>query len=235
MSRKENLNQLTFSRRLVHHLFSVFFRFLYNEFAWSYDLVADIVSLGRWKSWTYTILPYLEKPNILELGYGPGHLQVSLRRDFASSYGIDASKYMARQASSRLRQRGYDPKLVIGKTQSLPYMHNAFNYVVSTFPSDYIFDPRTLEEIWRVLDYSGELIVLANAWITGDRFLERISAWLFKWTNQSPDFDFATTLDHYIPESATILNDFRFSTEIIARESSKVLIIRGRKISRTNQ
>jgi ubiquinone/menaquinone biosynthesis C-methylase UbiE len=235
MSRKENLDQQTVSRRLVHNLFSIFFRFLYNEFAWSYDLVANFVSLGKWKSWTFTILPYLDKPNILELGYGPGHLQVSLRQDFASSYGIDASKYMARQASSRLRQRGYNPNLVIGKTQFLPYPHSAFNYVISTFPSEYIFDPQTLEEVWRVLDHSGELIVLANAWITGDRFLERILAWLFRRTHQSPDFDIASTLDHYIPKSSTILNRFRFKTEILTRESSKLLILRGRKMDPTDQ
>lgn len=236
MAQPKKLNQQTFGKRLVGFIFSIFFRFLYNEFAWSYDLVADIVSLGRWKSWIYTMIPYLNQPNILELGYGPGHLQAALREKIPSTFGIDASRYMAKQAARRLRQRGSNANLVIGRAQLLPYPSRSFNSVVSTFPSDYIFAPQTLQEIWRVLDHSGELIVLASAWITGDRFLERFSAWVFRWTNQSPDFELDSALDHYIPESSdSFLNEFKFSREIIIQESSKLLIIRARKIGLPDQ
>ena len=60
--------------RLIFSLLRPVYYLLYHHFAWTYDLVADIVSLGQWKDWVRTALPYLDGC-VLELGYGPGHLQ----------------------------------------------------------------------------------------------------------------------------------------------------------------
>jgi ubiquinone/menaquinone biosynthesis C-methylase UbiE len=230
MSQPEHSDRQRLTNRLIGYLFPKIFHLLYNEFAWSYDLVADIVSLGRWKSWINCVLPYLDKPNILELGYGPGHLQSALREDTASTFGIDSSKYMARIAANRLRQDGFSPHLVLGISQNLPYPDNTFNYVVCTFPSDYINNQMTLQEIWRVLDKSGELIVLAFAWITGDRWLERFAAWLFRWTNQSPDIDISKLSDHYYPQLSEASSvGFQFSSDTLIQNSSRLLILRARK------
>lgn len=230
MSQPENSARQRFTFRLIGYLFPKIFHLLYNEFAWSYDLVADMVSLGRWKSWVYCVLPYLDKPNILELGYGPGHLQSALRKDSTSTFGIDSSRYMARIAINRLRQHGISPHLVLGKSQNLPYPDNTFNYVVCTFPSDYINEQMTLQEIWRVLDISGELIVLAFAWITGDRWLERFAAWLLRRTNQSPDIDLLKLSDHYFPQLSEASSiGFQFSSDTIVQNSSRLLIFRAKK------
>jgi ubiquinone/menaquinone biosynthesis C-methylase UbiE len=51
-----------------------------GSFAWSYDLVAAVVSLGQWNHWVGSVLPYLPGVNILEIGHGPGHLQRLLKR-----------------------------------------------------------------------------------------------------------------------------------------------------------
>src|SRR6266545_6817971 len=56
----------------------LFFRLLYHPFAWSYDLVAATVSLGRWKGWVKTATGLLTGPRVLELGFGPGHMQTYL-------------------------------------------------------------------------------------------------------------------------------------------------------------
>ena len=77
---------------------NTFFHLLYHQFAWTYDWVAAIVSLGRWKDWISATLPYLDGPLVLEIGHGPGHLQVALQAKGIQAVGLDASAQMGRQA-----------------------------------------------------------------------------------------------------------------------------------------
>ena len=44
---------------LWKRLVSFGFRLLYHELAWSYDLVAWLVSCGQWQNWGRAALPYL--------------------------------------------------------------------------------------------------------------------------------------------------------------------------------
>ena len=37
-----------------------------------------LVSLGRWDDWIQTVIPYVRGLSILEIGHGPGHLQIKL-------------------------------------------------------------------------------------------------------------------------------------------------------------
>ncbi len=90
--------------RLYSSFFNHFFKLLYHQFAWSYDWVSGAVSLGNWNSWTRAALPYLQGPRVLELGFGPGHLQVALQKREIWSVGIDESWQMASQAVLRLKQ-----------------------------------------------------------------------------------------------------------------------------------
>ena len=171
--------------RLVLVLLRSIFSLLYHQFAWTYDLVAATVSLGRWKDWVQSALPYLDG-RILEIGFGPGHLQLSLHARGLPAFGLDESRQMARRASRLLRKKGCLPKLSRGLAQNLPFMKNSFNSMVATFPSEYIFDPHTLKEIRRVLTPGGKLVVIPTAWITGSRIQERLAAWLFQVTGQAP-------------------------------------------------
>jgi SAM-dependent methyltransferase len=47
--------------------------------------------------------------------------------------------------------------------QALPFIDASFDSVVSTFPTDYIFDPAALGEIVRVLRPGGRLVVVLGA------------------------------------------------------------------------
>jgi ubiquinone/menaquinone biosynthesis C-methylase UbiE len=170
--------------RLLLTLYRILFHLLYHEFAWTYDLVAAVVSLGRWKGWVLSALPYLDG-RILEIGYGPGHLQLALHQNGLSAVGLDESRQMSRQASRRLRRQGYPVKLTRGYAQSLPFTDLAFDTVVATFPSEYIFDAPTLREIRRVLVQGGKVVLLPTAWITGSSFLEQLAAGLFRVTGQA--------------------------------------------------
>ncbi len=167
-------------------LLRFFFHHFYHGLAWTYDLVAAIVSLGRWNQWVRSILPYIEGPRVLELGHGPGHLQLALHKQGIASTGLDESRQMGRQASRRLRRQGQIPRLVRAWSQALPFVGN-FDTVVATFPSEYIVDPGTLAEAWRVLRPGGRLVVLPGAWIGGKSLLEAFARWLFKVTGEAEE------------------------------------------------
>ena len=174
---------------VINRILKTFFYLLYHRFAWAYDFVASAVSVGMWNEWVLSILPDLEGPKVLELGHGPGHLQLSLKENSIQSFGLDQSKEMGDLASQRLRLDGFASLLVNGVSQHLPFETSTFNQVVATFPTEFIVDHQTLEEVLRILKPGGSLLVIPVAWITGERFVHRIAAWLFGFTGQSPEWD----------------------------------------------
>jgi len=208
--------------RLLAPFLRLFFQLLYHQFAWTYDLVAATVSLGMWQDWVRAILPYLSEPRLLELGFGPGHLQEALYKQGWRPIGLDRSPQMTRQARRRLRKQHFTPALVNGAAQSLPFPDNSFDHVVATFPSEYIADPRTLAEIQRVLAPGGRADILLFAWITGKKPLERLAAWLFRFTGESPDWSDKTLLP--VQQAG-----FQAHIERIVLPSSTLLLIRGQK------
>jgi ubiquinone/menaquinone biosynthesis C-methylase UbiE len=205
----------------------LFFRLLYHEFAWTYDLVAATVSAGQWQTWIRTPLPYLSGPRILEIGFGPGHLQAELHRRGLHPAGLDASKQMARQAFRRLNRAGYTGRLSVGFTQALPFADSAFDQVLSTFPSDYIFDPKTHAEILRVLAPGGCLVVVPAAWITGTSAHHRLLAWVFRTTHESPPAPNTSLLDHV--QKPFRQSGFETEAHLVDYPDSQVLVVIARK------
>jgi ubiquinone/menaquinone biosynthesis C-methylase UbiE len=165
-----------------------FFDLLYGPFAWTYDLVAWMVSLGRWRTWIYSVLPELNGPRVLELGHGPGHLQVALGKKGLQSIGIDLSPQMGRNAARRLRKQNSPPLLVQASGKNQPFKNNSFDQIVATFPTEYILHPQTLAEARRVLKATGKLVILPVAWITGENLFDRAAAWLFRSTGQAREW-----------------------------------------------
>ena len=167
---------------LIRRLMRVVFYLLYHPFAFTYDLVAAAVSFGRWKDWVMSVVPFIEGTRVLELGHGPGHLQRILRSRQLMSFGLDESAPMGYLAKTRLRKNGFSKlNLTRGVSQNLPFAANTFHTIVSTFPSDYIFDGRTVAEARRCLLNGGRLVVLPVAW-PKNRFL----SWLFRVTHETP-------------------------------------------------
>ena len=91
---------------LLAPLLRTFFKWLYHRGAWSYDLVAAVVSLGRWQGWVYSLLPRVHGQRVLEIGYGPGHLLAALSDSDRQVVGLDASPQMARLVRRRLQRVG---------------------------------------------------------------------------------------------------------------------------------
>lgn len=171
--------------RLVRYILRIAFHLLYHSFAWAYDWVADLVSLGRWKKWVKTVLLYIRGNLVLELGHGPGHLQRFLLERGLIPFGLDESAPMGRLACRNLHRFGYTQiRLARGLAQAIPFPSAAFETVVATFPSEYIFDPLTLNEVRRVLVPNGRLIVLPTAWPFGnfpsERLLGRLLRFIFQ-------------------------------------------------------
>jgi ubiquinone/menaquinone biosynthesis C-methylase UbiE len=213
--------------RAIYGGLRLFFRLLYHEFAWSYDFVSAAVSRGQWQRWIRATLPYLSGPRVLELGPGPGHLQIALHENSIEVHGLEASRQMAQRAARSARQKGYSSQVVIGLAQWAPYASEVFNQVVATFPTDYIIHPRTIQEIYRMLTPGGCLVLLPFAWITGKSPLEQALAALFRITHQSPP----KAEEKLLQESAQFLEEVGLDahSEIIPLDGSKVLLVIARK------
>lgn len=178
-----------------------FFYLLYHPFAFAYDLVAATVSVGRWKDWVVSVVPFIEGNRILEIGHGPGHLQRVLLSRGLFAVGIDESAPMGRLAKRNLAsslsqenmlvnnnvQSGYaQASLTRGVAQELPFSSNSFDSIVATFPSEYIRDAQTMSEVKRCLADGGKFIVLPAATLMGRGILDRLMALIFRITHQSP-------------------------------------------------
>jgi len=216
------MNTRLFLGRIFTRFMRVFFFLLYQPMAWSYDFVARVVSWGRWKDWVLTVLPYVKGSQILEIGHGPGHLQVALQQKGVRTFGVDVSRQMGQQARKRILKRDFTPKLIRGYAQHMPFRDRIFDQIVATFPTEYIHSEETLREVYRTLTPGGTLLVLPAAWITGKRLADRGFATLFRVTGQSSDWN---------PEWLVPLKKAGFQPEVkmITRKTWALVIISAYK------
>jgi ubiquinone/menaquinone biosynthesis C-methylase UbiE len=213
--------------RLVSGFLRTFFNLLYHQFAWTYDWVAAIVSIGMWKDWVTSVLPFINRPPVLELGYGPGHLQVDLARRNILCFGLDESRQMGRLAYRRILRYGFVPRLAGGITQSLPFQSGSIRQVVATFPSEYILEPESLGEIYRVLVPGGEFVMLPVAWITGGHPIHRMAAGIFRITGQSPENREELAMEVWAKPIRQA--GFEYQTRDIQMKASIIYVIRATK------
>jgi len=204
--------------RAIAWLLRWFFYLLYHQFSWIYDLVAWMVSLGQWQTWVNSVIPYIHTSLVLELGHGPGHLQAALHQQGIPCIGLDLSKQMGRQAYRRLQNIHIQPDLINARSQQMPFAGGAFPQIVATFPSEYIAEPNTLSEIYRILTPGGTAVVLLFAWITGQNAIEKLASWLFRVTGESPIWN-----DSFLTPARSA--GFIANYETIVLPKSKLLVL----------
>lgn len=210
--------------RIISIPLRLFFHLLYHSFAWSYDFVARTVSLGMWRDWVLSVMPDLIGPRILEIGHGTGWLQAAMLQAGKEIFGLDKSAQMGKLARKKSSQQGQVPILARATSQGIPFPSGSFDQAAATFPSEYIYEQGSLTEIHRVLKPGGTLAIIPVAWITGEGWLHRLAAGLFRVTGQAGEW------------SEAYLEPFKragFSCTVERRmvKSSQVLIILAKKIT----
>ncbi|MBN1221245.1 MAG: methyltransferase domain-containing protein [Anaerolineae bacterium] len=166
------------------------FHLLYNQLAWTYDLVAWLVSFGQWPAWCRLAMQFMQPGTTLELAYGTGAFFVDTLAAGYQPVGVDLSPYMARLASKRLHRQNYTLCLSQADVRALPFPAGFFNNVVATFPTDYMLHPQVISEVHRVLkDPTGasvpaRLVVVVEGRLRGPWPLRPLIDWLYHATGQ---------------------------------------------------
>ncbi|MFN2138246.1 MAG: class I SAM-dependent methyltransferase [Candidatus Promineifilaceae bacterium] len=162
------------------------FYLLYHQLAPFYDVISWLVSLGRWRDWQRSVLPYVQGERVLEIGHGPGHMLVALAERGRIVTGIDLSPQMSRLAQNRLRASDSRAGILLSPAQQLPFASCSFDSALATFPAEFIGEQQTLSELHRVLRQDGRLIVLPQARLTGATLPVRLLEFLYAITGQRP-------------------------------------------------
>ena len=171
-----------------------------------------------------SVIPFIQGSKVLEVGHGPGHLQTNMAGKGIMAFGLDESRQMGRQAYFRLKKIT-QRRLTRGRAENLPFPDSCFSTVVSTFPTEYIVLPVTLNEIMRVLEPGGRLVILFASWFSGKSWLEKAAAFLFKITGQVPSAN-----DHF----QNLLQPFKNAGYLsrlvwIDQNSSRLLLVIAEK------
>lgn len=156
-------NVRTGNERLIESLLLWLFDRLYNELAWSYDLVSWLVSGGRWARWQRAALPWIVGPRVLDVGCGPGHFLTDLIAAGFDAFGLDRSRPMQRQARRSLVGRGSLSRVVGGDALAMPFANAAFDSLVLTFPASYVQSAAFWRESGRVLREGGRVVIVEGA------------------------------------------------------------------------
>ncbi len=160
------------------------FHLLYNQFAWLYDSISWSVSLGEWRKWQYAALDFVQGDRVLEIAHGTGHLlQPLLERGYQVT-AIDLSPTMSQIAFGRIKPLTKNPPLVRASAFELPFISDQFDTIITTFPTDFIIQPATLEGINRLLAEQGRLVIVPSGSLQRNGIVERVIRGLFWLTGQ---------------------------------------------------
>ncbi len=149
---------------MTSSLRKLLFEMLYRN-RYLYRFASTIPFAGQWRAWQRLVLPRLVGHYVLELGSGLGDLLADMAEQGYACYAVERSPEMVEAARGTLKRRKMDKKAWVyqGSAQQLPFSDASFDSVVSTFPSEYIYDPDTIAEVARVLRPGGRLIVIEGA------------------------------------------------------------------------
>src|SRR5256885_4327393 len=124
-----------------------------------YRFASTVPFAGQWRVWQRLVLPRLQGHDVLELGCGLGDLLVDMLVAGYDCRAVEHSPAMVSAARDKLRKRkvGASTYVIQGLAQSLPFSDETFDNVVSTFPSEYIYERDTISEVKRVLRPGGRV------------------------------------------------------------------------------
>jgi ubiquinone/menaquinone biosynthesis C-methylase UbiE len=210
-------------RRLLLFLYGL----LYNQLAWTYDLVSWTVSAGQWRSWQRAALPYLRGRQVLEIAHGTGNLLLDLISLGFQPVGLDLSPAMGRIASRKLKRVLGAPELPVpllrARVEALPFAGETFPSLLSTFPAEFFVQPQVIAEYYRVLQPGGVLVCVPASQITSLGLFDRWAAALFRATGQAG----SAWLDRVVAQYSAA--GFRARLEVVHLPRSQVFVIVAEK------
>ncbi|HKF37624.1 MAG TPA: class I SAM-dependent methyltransferase [Ktedonobacteraceae bacterium] len=158
---------------MTARLRKLLFETLYKN-KYLYRFASTVPFAGQWRAWQRLVLPRIHGHDVLELGCGLGDLLADMAEAGHACLAVEQSPQMVAAARETLQRRKLDEKawVIQGSAQHLPFSNASFDTVVSTFPSEYIYDPTTTAEVERVLRPAGRLIVIEGANLLPVGFLQ---------------------------------------------------------------
>ncbi|MEO6890639.1 MAG: class I SAM-dependent methyltransferase [Ktedonobacteraceae bacterium] len=149
---------------MTPRLRTLLFETLYRN-RYLYRFASTVPFAGQWRVWQRLVLTRLHGRDVLELGCGLGDLLADMLETGYNCRAVEHSPQMVEAARATLRQRGVGQAgyVILGSAQHVPFSDASFDTVVSTFPSEYIYDPDTIAEVTRILRPGGRLIVVEGA------------------------------------------------------------------------
>jgi ubiquinone/menaquinone biosynthesis C-methylase UbiE len=143
---------------------NLLFETLYKN-RYLYRFASTVPFAGQWRVWQRLVLTRIHGHDVLELGCGLGDLMADMLEAGYICRAVEHSPQMVAAARHTLQRRklGMASWIIQGTAQQLPFPDNMFDTVVSTFPSDYIYDPNTLTEASRVLRPGGRIIIIEGS------------------------------------------------------------------------
>lgn len=140
-----------------------------HSWARYYDLVVNLISLGREKKFRQAALDLVEiKPgmNILDVGCGTGSLTIAAKQKQGQEgqvVGIDPSSNMVNLAREKAEKRGIQIDFQVGVIEKLDFPGDQFDLVMSSLMMHHLPDELKLaglEEVQRVLKPGGQLLII---------------------------------------------------------------------------
>src|SRR6185312_12713849 len=145
--------------RILREIFGLLYR---NRYL--YWFASTVPFAGQWRVWQRLALPRIRGARVLEIGCGPGKLLADMVRAGYTCAAVDRSLQMVNAARDELKRQGLsETPISQGDVQHLPFLGESFDTVVSTFPTEYIYQPAALREVARVLRPGGRLVVVLGA------------------------------------------------------------------------
>jgi ubiquinone/menaquinone biosynthesis C-methylase UbiE len=177
-------DDLLYAKTLWLRVIRLAFRLLYNELAWTYDLVSSVVSLGQWRQWQLVGLASIRGRAVLEMAHGPGHMLLALTTRRYRAVGLDLSPQMGKMVRRRFQRRELPSIVVRARAQQAPFADESFDSILTTFPAEFIAERGTISELFRLLCPGGRLVVVPEARLTGRSPLARTVEALYRATGQ---------------------------------------------------
>lgn len=132
---------------------------MFDQVAKRYDLLNDLLSLGRTKAWRKVVVSTIApRPGmrILDCAAGTGSSTAPLAAAGATAFASDFSLGMLEAGATRERELPF----IAADNLALPFADNSFNVVTISFGLRNVADTkRALEEAYRVCAPGGRLVV----------------------------------------------------------------------------